>query len=149
MVNVVIRRAERSDLAAVLDLYAQDELSTSPRPTDLAPIVEAFEAIASDPGAFLYVATEDGRVVGTFQVNILRHLIHGGAPVAQIEAVSVQRASRGHRVGTEMMRFALDEARRLGCARAQLTSQKRRTRAHAFYERLGFERTHEGMKLAL
>jgi hypothetical protein len=71
MMSVVIRRAEKSDLAPVLDLYAQDELSTSPRPTDLAPIVEAFEAIASDPGAFLYVATEDGRVVGTFQVNIL------------------------------------------------------------------------------
>jgi GNAT superfamily N-acetyltransferase len=146
---VVIRSAEKRDLAAVLDLYAQDELSTSPRPTDLTPIVEAFEAIASDPRAFLYVATQDGRVVGTFQMNIVRHLTHGGAPVAQIEAVAVSRASRGEGNGTAMMRFALDEGRRLGCIRAQLTSQKRRTRAHAFYERLGFERTHEGMKLTL
>ncbi len=48
-----------------------------------------------------------------------------------------------------MMRFALAEARRLGCIRAQLTSQKRRARAHTFYEALGFERTHEGMKLKL
>jgi hypothetical protein len=31
----------------------------------------------------------------------------------------------------------------------QLTSDKTRTRAHRFYERLGFTASHEGMKLAL
>jgi hypothetical protein len=31
----------------------------------------------------------------------------------------------------------------------QLTTDKRRTRAHTFYERLGFVGSHEGMKLHL
>jgi GNAT superfamily N-acetyltransferase len=149
LVNVVVRRTEKVDLAAVLAIYAEDELSTSPRPTDLAPIADAFDAISADPKAFLYVATVENRVVGAFQMNILRHLTRGGANVAQIEAVAISRAARGQGIGTAMMRFAIDEARRLGCIRAQLTSQKRRTRAHSFYERLGFERTHEGMKLEL
>jgi GNAT superfamily N-acetyltransferase len=147
--DVIVRRAEKRDLAAILDVYEQDELSTSPRPVDLAPIVHAFETIASDPMALLCVATERGGVVGTFQMNILRHLTHGGAPVAQIEAVAVAQAARGRGIGTAMMRFAIAEARRHGCIRAQLTSQKRRTRAHGFYEALGFKRTHEGMKLEL
>jgi GNAT superfamily N-acetyltransferase len=106
--------------------------------------VEAFDAIANDATASLFIAVDAGRVVGTFQINILRHLTQGGAPVAQIEAVVVARASRGQGVGTAMMRFAIEEARRLGCTRVQLTSQKRRDRAHGFYERLGFARTHEG-----
>jgi GNAT superfamily N-acetyltransferase len=144
-----VRRAERVDLPAILDLYAQDELSTSPKATDLAAIADAFDAIAIDPKAFLYVATRDGLVVGTFQMNVLRHLTHSGGNIAQIEAVAVSRTSRGQGIGTEMMRFALAEARRCGCIRAQLTSQKRRTRAHAFYEALGFERSHEGMKINL
>jgi GNAT superfamily N-acetyltransferase len=147
--NVVVRIAEKGDLAAILDIYAEDELSTSPKPTDLAPIADAFDAIATDPKAFLYVATLENRVVGTFQMNLLRHLTHGGANVAQIESVAVSRAARGQGIGTEMMRFAVAEARRLGCVRVQLTSQKRRGRAHTFYEALGFERTHEGMKLKL
>jgi len=82
-------------------------------------------------------------------MNVLRFLTRAGGRVALIEAVMVSRASRAQGVGTEMMRFAIDEARRLGCVRVQLTSQKRRTRAHRFYERLGFERSHEGMKLKL
>jgi hypothetical protein len=31
----------------------------------------------------------------------------------------------------------------------QLTTHKTRTAAHRFYERLGFEASHEGMKLSL
>jgi GNAT superfamily N-acetyltransferase len=144
-----IRKATKGDVAAIVDLYAQDELSLSPRPADLAPVLAAFEEILRDANAHLYVAEIEGRVVGTFQMNLLRHLHLAGGPVAHIEAVAVARDSRGQGIGAEMMRFALAEARRLGCVRAQLTSQKRRTRAHAFYERLGFEATHEGMKLKL
>jgi GNAT superfamily N-acetyltransferase len=147
--HAIIRRAEKKDLAAVLDLYAQDELSLSPEATDVASIAEAFDAIVSDPKVALYVATLESQVVGTFQMNVLRYLIHGGPPIAQIEAVAVASASRGQGIGAAMMHFAIAEARRLGCTRMQLTSQKRRARALAFYERLGFERTHEGMKLRL
>jgi GNAT superfamily N-acetyltransferase len=149
MADAIIRKAEKTDLPAILDVYAQDDLSTWSRPTSLSPIAEAFDEIAGDPKAFLYVATLNARVVGTFQLNVLRYLTREGGSVAQIEAVFVLSGSRGKGVGSEMMRFAIAEARRLGCIQAQLTSQKRRTRAHAFYERLGFERTHEGMKLKL
>lgn len=41
------------------------------------------------------------------------------------------------------------EARKAGCFRLQLTSNKARTRAHAFYARLGFVASHEGFKLFL
>jgi hypothetical protein len=47
------------------------------------------------------------------------------------------------------MHWAIAEARRRKCYRVQLTSNKVRARAHRFYERLGFARTHEGFKLLL
>ena len=44
---------------------------------------------------------------------------------------------------------AINESRRRHCALVQLTTDKSRTSAHRFYERLGFAATHEGMKLIL
>ncbi|HEY4886207.1 MAG TPA: GNAT family N-acetyltransferase [Myxococcales bacterium] len=61
----------------------------------------------------------------------------------------VEAPLRGHGLGAEMMRWAIEEARRRGCSRVQLTTNKLRKDAHRFYERLGFRATHLGMKLPL
>jgi GNAT superfamily N-acetyltransferase len=48
-----------------------------------------------------------------------------------------------------MMQWAIAQCRARGCGLVQLTTDKRRRDAHRFYEALGFEASHEGMKLAL
>ncbi|MFZ0047966.1 MAG: GNAT family N-acetyltransferase [Streptosporangiaceae bacterium] len=48
-----------------------------------------------------------------------------------------------------MIDWAISEARNRQCALVQLTTDKSRTDAHRFYQRLGFVASHEGMKLAL
>ena len=45
-----------------------------------------------------------------------------------------------------MMNAALEFAKLNNASIIQLTTNKQRTRAKRFYERLGFEATHEGMK---
>ncbi|WP_441402476.1 GNAT family N-acetyltransferase [Arthrobacter sp. 2YAF22_2] len=61
----------------------------------------------------------------------------------------VARELRGQGVGAAMVRWALAESRRRDCSLVQLTTDKSRTAAHRFYERLGFAASHEGMKLRL
>ncbi|MCZ9341918.1 GNAT family N-acetyltransferase, partial [Streptomyces sp. TRM76130] len=56
---------------------------------------------------------------------------------------------RGSGLGTQLIQWAIDESRRLGCALVQLTSDASRTDAHRFYERLGFSASHVGFKLQL
>ena len=56
----------------------------------------------------------------------------------------VARAVQG--IGASLMASIEGEARKRGAARIQLTSNKERTRAHAFYERLGYIASHVGMK---
>lgn len=106
----------------------------------------AFDAIDAQPDNHVYVAERDGAVVGTFQLTFIRQLSYGGGLVAQIESVHVHSSQRGRGIGEQMMRFAIDLARQYGAFRIQLTSNVRRTRAHRFYERLGFEPSHVGMK---
>ena len=153
VLHPTIRRARREDVAAIVELLVDDEKAThlerGAPVANVAPYLDAFDAIARDPDGGLFVAELDGAVVGTFQLLVLRHLANRGARIAQIESVHVHSTRRARGIGTAMMRVAVDEARRLGCRRVQLTSNKKRTEAHRFYGRLGFTASHEGFRLSL
>ncbi|MFZ0757039.1 MAG: GNAT family N-acetyltransferase [Trebonia sp.] len=68
---------------------------------------------------------------------------------AQIEGVRVAAPWRGQGLGRAMLGWAIEAARQDGCGLVQLTSDKRRADAIRFYESLGFEASHEGLKLPL
>ncbi len=150
---VVLRDARAKDVAAIVDLLAADQLGATRDgvrdESDLAAYMQAFGAIDADPAHLLIVAESAGEIVGTMQLSFLPGLARRGALRAQLEAVRVAESFRGCGVGAAMMRWAIDEARRRGCGLVQLTSDKSRTDAHRFYQRLGFVASHEGMKLAL
>jgi len=152
MPDLSFRDARPGDLPFILTLLRDDSVTVTPddpaRAGDPA-YRDAFAAIASDPNQMLLVAEEDGRPVGTFQLTFTPGLARLGAWRATIEAVHVVPDRRSAGIGGAMIRHALDLARTRGCAIAQLTSNKARTRAHAFYERLGFVRTHESFKYDL
>jgi GNAT superfamily N-acetyltransferase len=152
--TTTVRRATREDVSALAELYASDELSSRPAEASspesaLAAYVDAFDAMEREGRTIIFVAEQDARVVGTFHLTTLRHLTQLGALTAQVDAVVVAADVRGRGVGAEMMAFAVEEARRRGCNRLQLTSNKKRVRAHRFYERLGMVASHEGFKLSL
>jgi len=138
---------------AIVELLAADQLGATRDGADddegLEPYRRAFEAIDADPAHLLIVAESGGEIVATMQLSFLPGLARRGALRAQIEAVRVRVDQRGSGLGGELMIWAIEEARRRGCALVQLTSDKRRTDAHRFYERLGFVASHEGFKLAL
>lgn len=151
--DLIIRRARHADVSALIELLRDDELGTGreiPAGESLPkPYEEAFDEISASPTSELYAAEENGRVIGSFQLDFLRRLARRGARIAEIESVHVHSTRRGHGLGTKMMLFAISRARERGCVRLQLTTQKVRVDAHRFYTRLGFVASHEGMKLAL
>lgn len=97
----------------------------------------------------LVVAIEDHKVVGTMQLSFIPGLARRGALRAQIEAVRADSPYRSSGLGSAMLLWAVDEARRRGCALVQLTTDKTRVDAQRFYQRLGFVASHEGLKLDL
>ncbi|WP_104433888.1 GNAT family N-acetyltransferase [Kineococcus xinjiangensis] len=148
-----LRRAVRADVAAVVDLIAAEQpgrhLDDSDADADLTPYLAAFEAIDTDPAQLLVVVEHDGEIVATMQLTFIPGLARRGALRAQVEAVRVRHDHRGRGLGAAMMRWAIAEARRRGCALVQLTSDTSRTAAHRFYGRLGFTASHTGFKLRL
>jgi GNAT superfamily N-acetyltransferase len=145
-----VRLATQQDLPDILRMLFQDQATPSDELAPGAPCyAEALREMQASGTNLTYVAELDGRLVGTFMLTLIRHLLRQGSLVAQIEAVRVEAPMRGRGLGAEMMRWAIEEARRRGCSRVQLTTNNVRKDAHRFYERLGFRGTHLGMKLPL
>jgi GNAT superfamily N-acetyltransferase len=151
--GVVLRPATEADVPAVIALLAADQLGAARDgirdETDRAAYLSAFRAIDADPSHLLLVAERDAEIVGTFQLSFLPGLARRGAWRSQIEGVRVAESERGSGLGTQLMRWAVEESRRRGCVLVQLTSDRGRTDAHRFYRRLGFVDSHVGMKLKL
>jgi len=152
MSEIEFRRAQASDLPAIVAMLADDALGAGREDpsTPLAPsYLDAFSAIDADPNQLLVVAVEAGQVVGTLQLTFLPGISRKGAWRGQIEAVRVARQSRSRGVGKLMIEWAIEQCRARGCSFVQLTTDKGRVQAHAFYGRLGFTASHLGYKMAL
>lgn len=152
MSKVILRDARRADVPAIVAMLADDmlgqsrEVTTEPLPFSY---YNAFEALDRDPNNRLLIAELNGEIIGTLQLTFIHGLSRQGAKRALIEAVRVSSAQRGKGLGEEIIRAAIEIARQAKCAMVQLTTDKSRKDAHRFYERLGFEASHVGMKLML
>lgn len=148
---LTIREATRDDLPVVMALLAQDAVSARARPSTAVTdaVLAAFDHIDASADHQVVVGEVDGKVVGCFQLSFLTHLSYDGGTRAHLENVRVNADHRSRGYGDDLMRWAIDRARERGCHLLQLTSNRTRHRAHAFYRRLGFEDSHLGMKLHL
>lgn len=147
-----IREATRADVAAIVAMLADDELGRlreDPTPPLDDGYWAAFDAITADPNNQLLVAEDQGEVVGTLQVTFIPYLTFRGGWRAQVEAVRTASTRRGEGLGRHLLEWAIDTAAARGCRLIQLTMNADRNETRRFYESLGFEATHVGMKLYL
>ena len=146
-----IRTANHEDLPQIIQMIVNDALGKT-REEFRTPLpdhyVKAFNLIHDDPNQYLLVCEDDqNKIIATLQLTYIQYLTYKGGVRAQIEAVRVHEGARGKGIGEYIMKYAIDHARSKGAHLVQLTTDKRRTRAKIFYERLGFNASHEGMKL--
>jgi GNAT superfamily N-acetyltransferase len=150
--RTIFRRAEAADVAVIVALLADDEIGRRREviacPVD-ARYLDAFAAIEADPNQYLVVAERVGTVVGCLQLTFLPGLSRTGMWRGQIEGVRTAKSVRGGGLGREMFEWAIARCRERGCGLVQLTTDKGRPDAKRFYEALGFEASHDGMKLPL
>ena len=131
MISVEAAASVDDDLvAAVGGLIPQLSSSSAP------PSKEVLARIVGDPGATLFVARDDGRVVGmltliTFEIPT--------AVRAWIEDVVVDETAREQGVAASLVQAALERAEAQGARTVDLTSRPDREAANRLYLRMGFE----------
>ena len=138
MIPITIRKALKSDLEAILELYADLEIGDD-QPLDLHDAERIFGQMKRYPNYAIYVAEFEDTVIGAFALLIMDNLAHRGAPSGIVEDVVVHSQWRGQGIGKAMMQFAMERCRQAGCYKLALSSNIKRQSAHEFYRSLGFE----------
>lgn len=132
---VRLRDVERRDapsvalLLAALGYPATDEVAA-----------ERLRRLDEETATRFLVAETDGDVVGLAGMHFMRVLEYED-PVCVMVALVVREDQRRRGIGEALARAVEDEARARGCGVVVLGSAERRTDAHAFYERIGYEHT--------
>ena len=130
-------------LVAVTEIAGRPEAEVEGKTEPAHQVETADQAISAGP-------THNGStLVGTLQLSLLPSLSRRGTLRLQIEAVRIGASAQGIGLGTAVFEWAHDCGRRFGAGLAQLTTDRSRTDAHRFYDRLGYVASHEGMKLPL
>lgn len=129
-----IRRATQADAFALEALIRQ--LGYDESAADIAIQLAGME----EAGLAVFVAELDGRVAGCLATSIMQ-VLHRPKPVGRISMMVVAEGLRSRGIGAELVHAAEAWLLEQGCGIIEVTSNLKRTGAHRFYQKLGYERT--------
>jgi len=125
---LVLRDARPKDAAALAELIVNLGYEVTP-----AEIRRRLEQVAA-------VVAEQGEIVGAVTLAATA-VLHRPRPVGRLSMLVVAEKMRGAGIGAALVAEAEQRLKAQGCGLVEVTSNRKRLRAHAFYERLGYERT--------
>lgn len=131
---IEIRSARAEDADQLVDLIAVLE-----HRVDAAGVARRIAAL-SIAGIPQLVAANGDRVLGLCGLHLMT-AIHRDAPVGRITILVVREEARGQGIGRKLVSAAEELMRARGCAFLEVTSNRRLTQAHEFYEAVGYDRT--------
>ena len=132
----VTRLATAADIPVITTLLTQ--LGYPASESEMAERLAAMIRIG--PPDRVMVCEVDGAVAGVMTLHLTPEL-HRAKPIGRVTALVVDERVRNQRVGAAMMAEAERILRNDGAGLLEVTSNMRRTDAHRFYEKLGYQKT--------
>jgi PhnO protein len=102
-----------------------------------------FQEYLDDPDVITFVAADASAGVIGFVSCKGQNLLHHQGKVFEIQELIVTAAEQGKGIGRALVEATLHEVRMRGAKSLEVTSNKRRKEAHAFYQSVGFKNSHE------
>lgn len=134
--NVSVRDAAPRDFERTIELFQQ---LWPGKTLDRKRLYTVYHQILSSDVYRMVCAEEAGRVIGFCATAILPNFWQEG-PILYITTMIIDEKHRAQGIGTALIREIEDIARTRGCKRIELESAFHRIDAHAFYEKMGFEK---------
>jgi GNAT superfamily N-acetyltransferase len=131
-------KATHSDISELVELLS----SLFEQEAEFEPNSEiqskALSKIILDPKiGIILIAKDDDKILG--MVNLLfTESTALGSKVALLEDMVVLSSSRGRGIGSQLIDYAISEAKKVGCKRITLLTDIENTKAQSFYQKKGF-----------
>ncbi len=137
--TVTVRKVKPEELDKLLDLYRH----LNPEDPDIKGqkhIREIWQEICADPSTYCFAVEEDGLLVSSCTLAVIRNLTRGGQPYGLIENVVTHAAYRKKGYGSAVLEKAVETARSNGCYKVMLMTSRKEESTLNFYEKAGFKR---------
>ncbi len=131
----VIDKINHEDLNSLAGLYYE----LSGRETDINKMKEIFSSMESNPDYIILGVKEKDNLVGSLMGVVCKDLLGDCKPFIVIENVIVSSKYRGKGIGKKLIVNIEEVARRRGCSYIMFVSAKERSKAHKFYEKIGYK----------
>src|SRR5215831_18615862 len=105
-----------------------------------ANVAERWPAWAAAGNSALVTVGPGGNLLGLATLHVT-HVLHRPRPVGRVTALVVDESVRGQGMGRALIAAAEGVLGEAGCGLLEITCHMRRTAAHQFYERIGYEKT--------
>ena len=135
----MIRQAVESDAASIKCLL--EELEN--RAFDQAIFMRIYMEYLRVPLTLMQVAVQNENEIVGFLSCKGQTLLHHEGLVFEIQELIVTASHQGRGVGRQLIAALKPELAQLGAKSLEVTTNKRRKEAHAFYQSVGFLNSHE------
>ena len=88
-----------------------------------------------------FVARENGKIISSCYISVIHNITRGGRSIGFIENVITDVAYRRKGIGKTVIENAINYAKEQNCYKVVLQSGNKRSDAHSFYEKIGFDGT--------
>ncbi len=141
MSDITIREIVESDIEKGF-LESLDNLRTASN-LDREIATNILKKIISNPNHIIFVAEDNGKIVGSTTLLIEQKFIHEGGKVGHIEDVVVSKEFEGRGIGMKLVRSLLEKAETMNCYKTILDCADKLI---PFYERIGFKQESNQMR---
>lgn len=132
-----LRRAQESDIPALLDLYAY--MSGDSSLPAFAHATQTLRQIAAREDQHLLVGLWADTVVCSLTVTVLQSLTHGCRPYAVVEHVVTAPEYGGRGFAGSLLRKAEHLAREADCYKCMLITSRQTAHVHRLYQKAGYQ----------
>jgi GNAT superfamily N-acetyltransferase len=133
-----VRLIKSDELKKLLSLYEYLNPDDPKLEIDQS-LKEHWKEILSDPSLFYLVVEEDGILVSSCTMALIKNLTRSARPYGLIEQVVTHPDYRRKGYGTAVLKKAVDIAREKDCYKVMLMTSNKDEGTFKFYEKAGFD----------